>query len=114
MSLDVYMYVRAFIIEEFRIEEQCVFTANITHNLGAMAEAAGIYDAIWHPRKRTRGKRLIPVLTEAIERMEQSPEVYKQYNAPNGWGLYKNFLPWLKALLQAAVEHPRAWYEVSR
>lgn len=29
----------------------CVFSQNITHNLGSMADAAGIYEACWHPEE---------------------------------------------------------------
>jgi hypothetical protein len=27
------------------------YQSNITHNLGSMAEAAGIYQALWHPEE---------------------------------------------------------------
>lgn len=42
MSLDVYL-------KAVRPAE--VFSANITHNLGAMAEAAGIYRHLWRPEE---------------------------------------------------------------
>jgi hypothetical protein len=32
-----------------RTQPTCVYDANITHNLGAMAKAAGIYMHLWRP-----------------------------------------------------------------
>jgi len=42
MSLDVYL---------MKTMPTSVYDANITHNLGAMAEAAGIYKHLWRPEE---------------------------------------------------------------
>ena len=109
MSLDVYLTV-------LPTEPECVFSANITHNLGAMAEEAGIYQHCWHPEKigiRKAGQ-LIQPLTTAIQQMRADPNRYKRHDAPNGWGLYVNFLPWRETYLEACIINPNAYVQVSR
>ena len=92
-----------------------VFSQNITHNLGEMAEKAGIYSCLWHPEE-TRivtaadlAERLVPALAD----MKARPEYFKQFDAPNGWGKYEHFIPWLEKLIEACNEHPKANIEVS-
>ena len=46
------------------IEKEELFSSNITHNLGKMARAAGIYDALWHPNDK--GQVRSGILTKAI------------------------------------------------
>lgn len=89
---------------------------NITHNLGNMAEAAGIYNILWHPEDHgiTHAGQLIEPLEAAILEMKQDPERFKRHNSPNGWGLYENFLPWLERLLLAAKQYPTCGVRVSR
>jgi hypothetical protein len=87
-----------------------VFSANITHNLGKMAGIAGIYECLWHPEigNYTEAGELVQPLEEAINKMERFPQRYKKYDADNGWGTYKDFLPWLKKLLEACEEYPES------
>lgn len=90
--------------------------ANITHNLGPMAEAAGIYKALWRPEECGVSKAcdLIVPLTLGVAKMESEPDAYRAHDSPNGWGLYDNFLPWLKELLAACQKYPSAKVYVSR
>lgn len=92
-----------------------LFSSNITHNLGAMAGEAGIYEHCWHPERVgiTKAKELIEPLTNGIKLMKQDPERFKKHNAKNGWGLYEHFLPWLKEYLAACKEHPEATVSTS-
>jgi len=105
VSLDVSLYVG----------DGCVFDANITHNLGAMADAAGIYEPVWRPEEVgiVVAAQLIEPLRKGIDAMECDPKHFKTFNASNGWGLYENFLPWLQRYLAACEEYPtatvRAW-----
>jgi len=95
---------------------ECVYEANITHNLGKMAEALDIYSQVWHPEKNgvLYASQLIQPLTDAIYKMKRAPKLYKQYDSPNGWGKYDNFLPWLEGLLAACKEHPNAVVRADR
>jgi len=92
-----------------------VFDANITHNLGKMAGEAGIYEALWHPERTTikKASELAAVLAPAIHDMKTRPDFYKQFDAENGWGKYRDFVPWLEKLYEACIEHPEAEISVS-
>src|SRR5687768_13133581 len=84
-----------------------LYWANITHNLGAMADAAGIFNCLWRPEEEGifTAHQLILPLSEALEKLKKSPEYYKKFNAANGWGLYDNFVPWIEKLLVACREY---------
>lgn len=92
------------------------YNANITHNLGAMADEAGIYGIVWRPEENgiTKAVQLIEPLQKAIEEMEADPPRFEKHNASNGWGLYKHFLPWLRQYLSACKEYPDATVRASR
>ena len=93
-----------------------VYSSNITHNLGAMADAAGIYEHLWSPDEigiKTASELIAP-LTEGLKRMKDDPAFYKKFNASNGWGLYEHFIPWIEEYLQACIEHPNAEIRVSK
>lgn len=107
MSLDV-------TLEETKPCE--VYWSNITHNLGNMAKAAGIYMHLWRPDELgiTKASELIGPLTEGLALLKSDPEKFKKYDSPNGWGLYENFVPWVEKYLAACIEHPDATVSVSR
>jgi hypothetical protein len=92
-----------------------VYSCNITHNLNKMAKEAGIYKALWHPEEVGvwRAEDLIPILTPAIADMKNRPEYYKQFNSPNGWGTYDNFIRFLDELLEMCNVFKTAKIEVS-
>ena len=92
-----------------------VVDMNITHNLTAMASAAGIYQHLWRPNEVgvVRGKDLIKPLQIGVALMKSDPERFKAFDAENGWGTYEQFIPWLEELLTGCVEHPDAKVGVS-
>jgi hypothetical protein len=92
------------------------YSANITHNLNAMADEAGIYCVVWRPEENgiTTARQLIEPLRVAIAKMKADPERFKKHNAANGWGLYEHFLPWLEEYLAACEASPDAMVSVSR
>lgn len=112
-----------------------LYSANITHNLNGMAEAAGIYKALWRPYKLHHdyieqesynkelefegshtmyARDIIGILTRGLAEMKSKPAFYERYNSPNGWGLYKHFVPFIEKYLEACIEYPDAIIEVSR
>lgn len=124
MSLDVYLYGDA---EKQSCTCSCghqhetehrpeFYWANITHNLNRMAEASGIYKALWRPEEigATKAKDIAGLLRKGLEAFESGPEKFKQFNSPNGWGSYDNFVPWVRRYLQACELYPEATIEVSR
>lgn len=119
-----------------RVQRTGVYDANITHNLGVMATEAGIYEALWRPHRLkpyynipeddheaeyafeksnpTLAGDIIPLLEKGLADLKARPEHYKQFNAENGWGLYKHFVPFVEQYLEACKEYPDALIEVSR
>ncbi len=120
----------------FSEEREGVFSANITHNLGKMAAEAGIYEALWRPHRLkpdynapeddytaemrfentcvTKASEIVPIVEKGLADMIARPSHYKQFDADNGWGKYKDFLPWVANYLEACKEYPNAIIEVSR
>lgn len=107
MSLDVYLTV---------VKPTKVFSANITHNLGLMAEAAGIYYHLWRPEELgiTKARQLIEPLRAGIALMKSDPSRFTAFNPENGWGSYERFVPWIEKYLAACIENPDAAIDVSR
>jgi len=121
MSLDIYLTEAArkcpncgiALTEPLSLE---VFSANITHNLSAMAAEAGIYRHLWRPEEVpiTKAHDLIEPLKAAIMAMEAEPGRFDRLNASNGWGTREQFLPWLETLLKACLEYPESEVRSSR
>jgi hypothetical protein len=107
MSLDVYLTA---------VRPTTVYDANITHNLGAMAREAGIYQHLWRPEEIgiTKAEQLIEPLRVGLERLKAHPDHYSKFNSPNGWGMYEHFVPFVERYLAACVENPDAEVSVSR
>ena len=112
MSLDVSLYEK--IDQEDELDE--VYTANITHNLGKMATEAGIYKALWRPKEIniTKASELIDLLEKGLTDLKAKPEHYKQFNSPNGWGMYEHFIPFIEKYLEACNIYPNAIIEAYR
>lgn len=93
-----------------------VYWRNITHNLGRMADEAGIYRHLWRPEEIniTTAGQLIDPLTVGLELLKSDPKRFKAFNAPNGWGTYENFVPFVEDYLEACRENPDAEVSVSR
>ena len=122
MSLDVYLIntktLKCDCGKVHELETECVFSANITHNLSTMADKAGIYDSLWNGNIEDKiiknAGELGDILTPAITRMDLNPDYYRQFNATNGWGTYEQFVPWLEELRDKCVEFPNAKIEISK
>lgn len=93
-----------------------VFSANITHNLNTMADEAGIYKALWRPDENgiTKAAQLIEPLEAGLALMKSDPDRFIKLNPKNGWGSYKDFLPWVERYIHACREYPDAEVRVSR
>lgn len=92
------------------------YWSNITHNLNKMAKEAEIYEILWRPDEVPimYARDIIKPLHAGIELMKTDPERFKLLSAPNGWGTYEQFIPWLEKLLAACEEHPEALVRASR
>jgi len=93
-----------------------VHECNITHNLGKMANEAGIYQVLWRPEEcgvKVAGD-MIEALEKGLEDMKVRPAHYRQFDAKNGWGTYDDFIPFLDELLTACKRAPKAEISISR
>lgn len=119
-------------------EQKLLYDANITHNLGGMAEKAGIYEALWRPYRLkenynkeieqldsndeqafesstiVQAKEIVDIVRKGLTDLKARPEYYEQFNSSNGWGLYENFVPFVEDYLTALEENPDAIVSVSR
>ena len=93
-----------------------VFTANITHNLGKMADAAGIYEALWRPDEVgiTVASQLIAPLEAGLARLRAEPEKFMEHNPDNGWGSYEGLVGFVERYLDACRNYPEADVSVWR
>ena len=114
MSLDVYL--SGAPCEHCGRGGESVYSANITHNLNGMAEAAGIYKELWRPDEIgvTKASQLIEPLTKGLAWLKSNRQEAEKHNASNGWGLYEHFVPFVEKYLGACKEHPEATVSVSR
>ena len=138
MSLDVRLIRTKWVSYDegltHEIEEETLYSSNITHNLGEMAEKAGIYEALWRPyqlkpdyvpvdyqidyffevNSTTYAKDIIELLEQGLKKLVENPEYYKTFNASNGWGLYEHFVPFVEEYLSACKIYPNSIVIVSR
>ena len=107
MSLDVYL---------MAIRPTEVYTCNITHNLGKMAAAAGIYEHLWGPNEIgiTKAQQLIAPLEEGLAKLQDDPERFAEFNPKNGWGDHGGLVRFVQTYLGACRENPDAEVTTSR
>jgi hypothetical protein len=93
-----------------------VYHDNITHNLGGMAMAAGIYKHLWRPDEIevTKARELIEPLARGLDALRIDPGHFKALNPPNGWGNYDGLVRFVSAYLDACKRYPEATVSVSR
>lgn len=91
-------------------ESSDVYHANITHNLGTMADKAGIYEALWRPEEIgiTHAHQLIEPLKAGLATLREKPDYFKQFNPANGWGDYEGLVRFTENYLQACEKYPQA------
>ena len=107
MSLDVYLEDEA---------GERLYSRNITHNLGKMAQEAGIYMHLWRPDENgiTHARQIIEPLSAGLALLATQKRRFEEFNSPNGWGMWEHFIPFCADYLQACRDHPDALVRVSR
>lgn len=111
MSLDFYLYETEKDFLDDNAEE--IFWANITHNLGPMWNEAGVYAALYETNGQ-QAKMIQATLEKGLVKMVLDRPRFEKHNSPNGWGLYKNALPFLQEVHEACKENPEAFIRISR
>lgn len=101
MSLDITLF------DEIDSAERVVFEYNITHNVSAMAELAGIYGVIWHPADN--GIAIAGDLTDPLQKglaqLQRNPVRFRALEPSNCWGTYEDLVQFVIIYLAASVEH---------
>jgi len=95
-------------------ENHCVFSANITHNLGEMAKKVGLYQALWSPEDLgiKCAKDLIPFLAEGIGKLKSDPDYFRTFNPANGLGDYEGLVRFVEKTLHACRQYPDAKFTI--
>lgn len=121
---------------DYETPTEQVYSANITHNLGEMAEKAGLYEALWRPHRLnpdynipeedykeewvyeensiTYAKDLIEIIEKGLTDLKTRPEYFEQFSSKNGWGMYKNFVPFVEKYLNALKKYPESIVKTDR
>jgi len=116
MSLDVDLMVT---------QPTSVYSGNITHNLGKMAEqvkvnymagTVSLYTILWRPEELqfTKAIEIISLLHEGLIELICFPEKYKPFNPENGWGSYDGLVNFLREYHNACLDNPQAELRISR
>ena len=109
MSLDWSLYVDVDLGEDelTRLE---VFSYNMTHNLGTMADEAGVYKTLWRPDENgyVYAASAVHNLTKALTLLKENPEFYKGFEPDNNWGTYEGFVAAVQSILEACERYPKA------
>ena len=90
-----------------------VFKDNITHNLGDMASACGLYDPMWHSEGK-QAKDVIFGLRNGSNVLVRDKGEMMKYNPENGWGSYENLVQVATDFLSACEKYPSAKIDCSR
>lgn len=109
-----------------------VYSANITHNLGAMAkevkygvnvlqtdqpgEELTLYHILWRPEDigMIYAKDIVNLLEVGWRILISNPDKYNMYNPPNGWGNYQGLVSFVYHYYNACKDNPEAELRVSR
>jgi len=75
-----------------------------------------VYQARWRPEEIeiTKAAQLIEPLGNRLAWLKENEVEARKHDAPNGWGRYESFVPWIERYLEACKAHPEATIEVSR
>lgn len=97
-------------------ENNIVYHANITHNLGKMAAAVNLFQHLWRPEELgiTKASQLIEPLREGLFNLVSQRHDLEKYNPENGWGNYDGLVEFTRNYLKACEENPDSEVEVSR
>jgi len=116
MSLDIYLQKTRkcpHCAHDIDDEPRKVYSANITHNLSRMWEAAGVYGALYESDGKTAAD-ILSVLEQGLIALRADPAKFWRFDAPNGWGTYGNAVPFLADLVLACRKNPSAVVRVSK
>lgn len=88
----------------------------LTHNLGKMADAVGLYYPMWRPEEIncTEARDISGMLKIGMIYMIENKEKLEKLNPENGWGDYNGLLRCVIDYYQACLKYPKAIIKVNR
>jgi hypothetical protein len=113
MSLDV----------DLMVTKPCsVYSANITHNLGKMADAVvlsngkTLYQVLWRPEEHgwKTAEDIVDMLDEGWNILLADPEKFRMFTPENHWGSYEGLCEFVYQYRNACWDAPDAELSVSR
>jgi hypothetical protein len=114
MSLDV----------DLMVTQPCsVYSANITHNLGAMAREVvlsngmTLYHVLWRPDEMVglhKAEDIAELLDEGWNILLSDPVKFIQFTPSNGWGSYEGLCDFVYRYRNACWDNPTAELSISR
>ncbi len=89
-------------------ETTVVWHRNITHNLGKMADAAGLYEPLWRPDEigATHARMLVERLESGLQTLTSDRDKFAALNPENGWGNYDQLVEFALSFLEACRSNP--------
>jgi hypothetical protein len=111
MSLDFHLFTEVDLggLELLRID---IDSFNVTHNLGAMASACGLYEPLWRPDeyypKPNIARDLIDPVRSGLTNLLSDPDHYRTFNPENGWGDYDVLVDFATRVLYTLERYPLA------
>ncbi len=93
-----------------------VFDGNLTHNLGKMADAAGIYKCLWRPEENgfKLAKDILPLLEKGYLDLCENPNKFDIFTPKNSWGSLQGLKEFVCALIEACKQHPESTIDIWR
>lgn len=90
--------------------------AELTHNLGPMAVHCNLYQEIWWPEELglERAKQLIRKLQQGLAWLQSDPAFFRNFEHPNGYGTYEDFVTFVAQYAAACRRYPTARVQVRR
>jgi hypothetical protein len=94
-------------------QPMCVAENNITHNLTAMADLAGVYTALWHPERLSSqlASDIRPILEAGLAALLADPPKFQALNPENGWGSYSGLVEFVRWAISQCLKYPNATLE---
>jgi hypothetical protein len=111
MSLDFDLYTEVDLggPEPLRVD---IDSFNVTHNLGSMARACGLYEPLWRPEEfypePNIARDLIDPVRSGQTNLLSDPDHYRTFSPENGWGDYDGLVDFATTVLNVLERYPLA------
>jgi len=104
------------------VQPTSVYSGNITHNLGMMANEVvlsnglNLYQVLWRPDESNLiyARDIADLLDEGWNILMADPERFQKFDPPNGWGSYEGLEKFVYKYRNACWDNPDAELRVSR